>query len=475
MKIANSKLLSILVTFTKIELNRVKKYIRSPYFNKSQDIINLFFIMEKMVTSTRKEIIFNKEKVWKKLFPTKKYDDLRFRKLNSDLLKLVEDFLAQEVYEQNPIHKATYLIEAVGNKRLKKLYNTTMNTARRLSDKQVNRHANFYFHQYQIEKNYYTLTGFDINRSDVSNVEDIINNLDYFYLAEKLKYYCEILTRSSVFTYEYELLFIDEIVEHVNKYGYDKTPPVAIYYQMCLVQLEPENENHFYKLKDLLNEFALIFPLDEAKSLYTTAINYCIQKINIGSENFLGEFLSLNEELLQKGIIGEGDLSPWRFKNVVTVALRMGRYEWTEQFIKNYYKKIPDKFRENAYTFNLASLFYYKKEYDKVLELLQTVEYEDFTYSLSSKTMLITSYYELDEIEALFSLMDSFRVFLNRQKDLTSNRKQRFLNFIKFTRKLANSYQKDQKVIEKIKLEITNEKEVSGKSWLLEKIAELEK
>ena len=89
--------------------------------------------------------------------------------------------------------------------------------------------------------------------------------------------------------------------------------------------------------------------------------------------------------------------------------------------------------------------------------------------------MLITSYYELDEIEALFSLMDSFRVFLNRQKDLTTNRKQRFLNFIKFTRKMANSFQKDKKVIEKLKIEVQNEKEVSGKSWLLEKIAELEK
>ena len=40
---------------------------------------------------------------------------------------------------------------------------------------------------------------------------------------------------------------------------------------------------------------------------------------------------------------------------------------------------------------------------------------------------------------------------------------------------MANSFQKDKKAIEKLKIEVQNVKDVSGKSWLLEKIAELEK
>lgn len=473
-KKSNNKLLSIINTFSKVELNRLKKYIKSPYFNKNEDILNLFQQLERIVSSKR-DLEFEKEKTWAKIYPSRPYDDARFRKLNSDLLKLVEGFLAQEVYQDNPIHQATYLLEAIAKRKLAKLNNTTLNTAERLSERQVHKPATHYFYQYQIERNKYLLTDFDLKRTDVTNVKDIINNLDYFYLAEKLRYYGETLSRKNIIEHDYELLFIDEIIQHIEKYGYNDIPPVAIYYQMCLAQLHPENEEHFYLLKELLNQYALLFPSKEAEAIYTTAINYCIKKANQGNKKFLIEFLDLNEELLSKGILGEGQLSPWKFKNVVTGALRAGRYDWAEQFIQNYYTKIPESHRDNAFTFNLASLYFYKKEYDKVLEQLRTVENEDFMYSLDSKTYLLLSYYELDEIEPLYFLMDSFRVFLNRQKDLTNDRKKRYLDLIKYIKRLTKIFDKDRKAIDKIKSELSANTAVAGRTWLLEKIAELEK
>ncbi len=473
MPLPNNKLFSILSRFSKIELNRFKKYLLSPYFNKNETLIQLFYQIEKRLLS-KKEVNYDKEKIWTIILGKEKYDDVRFRKFNSDLLKLVEGFLAQEIYERNPLHQASYLIEAVGDKKLDKLYNSTMSTARRLSERQLYKPATYYFYQYLIERNYYELTDFDLNRGSVTNVDKIINNLDYFYLAEKLRYYCETLSRRNVISYEYEIIFIDEIVQHIKQYGYDDLPPVAIYYQMFLTQTDPENEEHYYKLKDLLNKHWQMFPIEETKSMYTNCINYCIKKINVGNLNFHDEFLNINENLLERGIIGQGELSPWRFKNIITVALKRGNYNWTAEFIHNYISKIPDSYRENALSFNLAQLYFYQKNYDKVIEMLRNVEYEDFTYNLNSKQYLLRTYYEIDEIEPLYSLLDSFRVYLKRNNKLANDRKKRYLNLISFTKRLTKVMPGENKVLEKIKFDLSNINGVVNEKWLREKIAELE-
>ncbi len=473
------KLYTILQSFDKIELNRVEKYINSPYFNKSKHLIQLFELLVKHIESKKSGDLDNETargKVWKKLFGSDPYDDVRYRKLNSDLLKLVEGYLAQQVYDENPLHQATYLIEAVGKRKLEKLYNTTMKAARRLSEQQLYRPASYYLHQYQIERNYYELTDFEMKREDKSNIEEIIDNLDRFYLAEKLRYYCSILSQQNIVSMEYQLLFIDEIVEHIKKYKYENVPPIALYYQIYLTQKEPDDTSHYYKLKELLDKHALQFSKNEAFTMYTTAINYCIRKLNKGQQEFLKETFGHYEALLKKEILFvDNHLTPWTFNNIVIISLRLDKYEWTENFIQNYKHRLSEEFRENAVTFNLARVYWYQKKHDKVITLLRQVEYEDITYNLSSKAMLMCTYYETDEIEPLYSLMESFRVFLNRHKSIPEQRRNNYLNLIKFVKKLTQVVPNDKKGILKLKEEIEQTSNIADIKWLKEKIGELEK
>ena len=127
-----------------------------------------------------------KELIWKKIYQGKDYDDVRFRKLCSDLLKLVESFLAQEHYQENPLYQATYLLEAVGQRKMDRLYNTTISSARRLSKQQKYKPGSYYFYQYQVEKSYQELSEQEYDRSSKRNYEMILDNLDKFYLAEKI-------------------------------------------------------------------------------------------------------------------------------------------------------------------------------------------------------------------------------------------------------------------------------------------------
>lgn len=472
----NTKLYNILEYFDKYQHNRLHKYLSSPYFNRHEAIIHLYELIRKHILGSRKKELV-KEDLWKWMFPGEKFDDLRFRKFTSDLLKLVEGFMAQEIYEANPLHRAAYLIEAVGKHKMKRLFSTAEKTARRLSDQQEDRSASFYFYQYQIEKNIYELVQHaSYNRDQKTNLEEVITNLDWFYLAEKLKYYCSIQSQQTVIAHEYKLLFIEEIVDHIEKYKdtYESVPLISIYYQIYLTQADSEEEAHYYKLKELMARFVRDFPSEEANYIYIYALNYSIRKLNQGKSAFLREYFELFKDGLEgEFLLDEGQLAPWLFRNSIGVALRLGEYDWVEQFILGYSDHLPASLRENAVSFNLATLYFYQKKYDQVIELLREIEYDDMSYNLISKSMLLATYYEMDEIDPLYSLIDSFRAFLNRHKNLPEARKKSYLDLIRFTRWLTRILPGDQVSVEKFLKELDETPGVASESWLREKIGEL--
>lgn len=471
----DNKIYSILSTFTKIEMNRVEKYVHSPYFNKNEVITKLFDIYMKNIERKKpKELL--KEEVWVALHGKEKYDDVRFRKYNSELLSLVEGYMAQQIFDENPLHQAIYLMDAVARKKLDKLHNSTVKSAEKLSEKQEHKDANFYFSQYQIEKNYYKLTDFESKRDVKSNIEKIINNLDRFYLAEKLKYYLEILTRQRVISHEYHVLFIEEILQHLEKQQYLDYPPIAIYYQVYLTHKESENETHYYKLRELIEVNIHNFAPEEAYSIYRIALNYCISKLNKGSIPFTEEYINIYEKILEnKEILEKVEFTSSSFRNTIVIASRLKKYEWAENFINTIQDKLPSEERENTVTANLATIYFYQKKYTNVIELLREVEYPDVLANLAAKSMLMATYFELGETDLLHSFMESFKVYLSRHKSITHERKKAYLDLIKFTRKLTEIIPRDKKAIQKLKEELEETKNIASRNWLLEKVEELEK
>ncbi len=471
----NNKLYTILRTFDKIEMNRLEKYILSPYFNKNQYTTQLFGLLMKNVESKNaKELV--KEDVWKILFEKEKYDDVRFRKINSDLLKLVEGYLAQQLYDENPLHQAIYLMEAVTRKKLDKLHNSTVKAAEELSKKQQYRPSGYYFYQYQIERNLYMLSDLDTQRTSKTNLEKIINNLDYFYLAEKLRYYVDILQRQSVVSHEYQLLFIDEILEHLGKQNYENVAAVSVYYQIYLTLKEPENENHFDTLMELLEKDASAFPESEANLLYKAALNYCVAKVNKGNQHFLENLFNIYIALINNKLLFIGDsFNTVVFSNIIYTALRLEKYQWAIDFVEKYQDKLPFENRESTVNFNFARIYFRMKKFDKVIPLLSVSEFPDYLMTLNAKVTLAGAYYELDELTPLYSLLESVKIYLSRHKDISPQRKELFSNFIKFTRKLTELIPRDKKAIQKLREELNNTKNITNADWLHEKLNALER
>jgi hypothetical protein len=144
-----------------------------------------------------------------------------------------------------------------------------------------------------------------------------------------------------------------------------------------------------------------------------------------------------------------------------------------ESFIDGYHHQIDEQYRENAVSFNLANLYFYQRKFDDLLKLLQSVEYEDPSYSRNSKIMLLLTYYELEEIESLTSLLSSFELYLRRNRAMPENRKTPYLNLIKSLRSLTRIPNTESAALLKLRKRIESTESIVNKEWLLEKIDEL--
>jgi len=352
-----------------------------------------------------------------------------------------------------------------------------MDQARSLQKKTVFRDGDFFYNEHLLDvKAHYYHVG-QLRRKNDTSLQHSVENLDRFYLATKLRYCCELMNRKNVFADDYEILFLDEIRGHLNDNSYEDYPVISIYYRILMTIVESEEEEHFNILKDLLNEHSGKFSKVEAQEMYAFAQNYCIKKINNSNLNYLSELFIMYKTLLQKELIYlDGYLSPWHFKNIVFVGLRLDEPEWTEDFIFKYKDKIEPKFRENAYNYNLASLNFYKKNYGRALKTLQKVDFTNVYYHLDSKSLLLKTYYELEETEPLLSLIDAFRIFLRRNKLISDHHRTIYLNQVKFVKKMLGIKIRagKSKKIHELKEEVESTKQIADMKWLREKIDQLE-
>ena len=474
-----NKILSALTGLSKYELNSFNKFLHSPYFNVNKSLTEYYNILEEFIKTDQTELLTN-EGIWSQLYSGEAYNNQRFLKLSSDLVTLLEDFIAEEEYRTMRSLRACHKLAGAGRRNLNKLYNGILGDIARLDRQELNQSSEFYLNKYQIEKNIFSLKSENEKKNEkfIINTEikikNISTNLDVFYVAEKLRLYCTLLTWKKM--YKLDIVMDNmELVLHLSKIEpYNNIPSIMMYNTMQSTYADENNASNYFKLKELIQKYIHLFPEDEQKEIYATAISYCVNKVNKGDFTFQKETFFIyketieNDNLLIGGIISQTD-----FRNVIFFALRVNEFDWAENFIYEYSQYLDPKYKDNAVEFSLARLEFYRKNFGKVLDHLNKVSYDDVWYTLGTKALQIASYYELDEFDVLESHLQAFKMYIRREKSLTKDRKDTYLNLIKFSSALTKINAKDKAKVQKLKEEIENTKGVVSKPWLLEKVEEM--
>lgn len=480
------------------ELRWFREFVHSPYFNTHENLRKLMdIIIDAAPKFEGKDL--NPEKAFRKIFPKEKFNPQKLSDLLTYLYRLYEKFLAQLEFDGNESQQKLALLRSCRERQQGRQFLKTAELIRSnglLSGMDENRFLNEY--RLESESDLY-FTAKDSRTTDKS-IERKTISLDLFYLTAKLRSCCEMINRQNIVSEKYEIRMLDEVKAFVkdNFQLLEKFPSILIYYQILLTLQESDNESHYHKLVELLkphprplsngegspspiaankNHPLLQIEKSELRTMYDYAQNYCIKKINSGNSKYLSEIFKLYRTLLSNELMLDENnvLSQWDYKNIVTTGTRLKEYAWCEKFLNDYKEKLPPPDKENAFAFNLATLYYSQRKYDKALQLLQTVEFTDVYYGLGARSLLMKTYYEAGEFEPLYSLFDSFKIYLKRNKLISQYQYRVHFNLVKMTKRLAKIKSMEglsrketiAKQLEELKKKVEATPEITNLNWLM--------
>jgi hypothetical protein len=433
----NSKLIALLKTFNTLEINRLIDFVRSPFFNKNEELIPFIEYLAEYSPAFPAEKL-EKERVFAKLYPGQAFDAKKMSYLMNYLLKLGECYLGILGVEARPILSQYHTLRECANRGLEKHFHFLYEKWHEQLERQPCPDAeNFYFrHRYAEMYSDFVMvrrkTSFD------AQLQGAADNLDQYYFLSKLKFSCEMLNRQKIFSVDYQLPFSDEVQSHLATRG-ELPVLTAIYLRIFQVLNEAEGDVHFLELMDLLRRYGDSIDKEELRLIYLYAINFSVRNIRKGRKEYISIALDLYLEGIRRRALFENNyLTHWTYANVIKLALMQARYDWIEAFMTEYSSYLPPRMRDDALHYNQAELYFHKKDYDRVLNHLRQLQFTDLQYHLGSRVILVKTYYELGEMDSLFSLLASFSVYLRRNQSISSSLKKTCLNFCNLLNQALN-------------------------------------
>lgn len=481
----DSKLVSMLRQLTSRERKRFVEFVQSPYFNKHERLMALADYLYTALSEEGSADDLDRHRVYAHVCPTEAYNEQKLADLQSYLVKLLERFLSIERYENNAFDPGLNLMTEFGEREMQKPFEGVARKLRKTQNEASYHNDRYYLNEYaywdESDRHFMRRQRHTTDES----LQQKVDALDLFFLTAKLRNTCEMINRQHVIAERYHFWLTEEVMkylrEHIN--DYEEQPAIMVYFHILEALLHPDDEDHFTKLKNTLQRYADCFPREETRYMYLYVQNYCIHKINQGRAEYLPELFGLYQWLLETGYILEnGNLSQWDYKNIVSAAHRLEKYQWAAQFLEEWKAYLPESDRENAYNYNRAVLHYAQKEYGPALRVLQTVEFTDVYYALGARGLMLKIYYEMGEYEPLYALLESFKVYLKRNKHISNYQKTIHLNLIKLLRRLTNLRMRHlasrsavgEKQLSKLREKIEETGQMANMTWFERKLSEFE-
>jgi hypothetical protein len=337
-------------------------------------------------------------------------------------------------------------------------------------DNQGFKNAKYHYMKFRMRLEDYTYRG-EKKRTAELNLQNLSDELDNYYVAERLRYAAIMHTHQAVIKHSYQQPMLEYALSYVKEIK--ETPPsVSAYYYAYKTMTEPEIEENFNNLRQIIIGNAHLFSESERKELYVLATNYCIRRLNNGEKNYGLEALKLYRARMDNNVLLEnGILSQYTYNNILMAALKTEEYEWAETFLKEFKQYLPEKEKENIFNYNLA-LFYFRKGkeyYGNAMTLLQQVTLNEVLYNLDARRLLARIYFENNDFQALQSHVESSKIYLHRHKDIGYGHDS-YVNFFRFLEKIQKINMRDTKAKEILRGEMTGTQLLAERDWLINKL-----
>jgi hypothetical protein len=476
----NSTLIQLFKSLDKADRRQLRKVVASPYFNQREDVTALFEYIDKNIEAGAPKLM--KEKAFAAIYKKEKFDVDRFYYPMSLLTQIILKYLAMNELEKHPPQYNRLLTQSLRQRGVEKIYEKTIVEAKTYLEQQPLRNAHYHHDSFLLRYEQFDSQQ-QLHRDANFELQEMADDFHFYCIAEVLRLASALLSHKAISKKEYREPLLESVLaiaeQHLDipaiatqYYAYQtfRSSNQVITARSAEIAADNSLDTEgvfFQRLKKEITENQKLFPETELRDLILVAINYCIRRQNRGELKYVRESLDLFQLGLSTGVLFEsGVLSPYTYKNVLMAALKINDYDWAKQFLDDYKKFLPEKERENLYKYNYAIYNFRKKDYTKAIQLLQEVNLKEVLFNLDARRMLARIYYDLNELSALDSYIESSKIYLHRQSDI-GYQKDMYSNFFRFLEKIIKSNLKLATIKDTIKTEIEGTQLLAERDWLL--------
>ncbi|MBN8569915.1 MAG: hypothetical protein J0M18_09800 [Ignavibacteria bacterium] len=452
MNLNNHNLIIVLRTITPDELKSLKTFLSSPYFNSLSKINELLEILKKFYPEFNSDSLTS-EFLFKKLYPGKIYNYSTITNLISKMQKLIEEFLIISNIQKNPLKKNEFLIKEYFGRNLKSLSSKNIFSFSEEKSSKEDIGSDFFQRSYNFDAykvNYILNYGLDNHKKSTKILSESllnvnVNFINYFIMELMSNYINSIISLSSNDTYNIKPklekviydLEIEKLIKNIEPFN-NYTYIINLYLKLVQAFSNLGNVENYYsykkalfKNKDKLNKNELYFH-------YSKLIAYCsLQKDKTGNSEFQKEIFEICQIVLDNEyyIYFASKFLPINlYKIIINSAITLEKFDWLENFIKIYSKKVNPRLQKDAENFGLATLNFATGNYRDCLTNLNNIR--ENTFFLEIRAMKLIIFYNLAYFNEGLNDLKSFQKFIRINKSFTQQRRQTLINFLTYMDKL---------------------------------------
>lgn len=464
----HSKLIRTLSALTEQELKAFRKWAFEGQVKETNDVFRLFdYILRFAPTWNGQEL--EKEKIFEVLFPEHSYDDRIIRRIMSDLLTCVKEYIILYI-QKNEIQKdMTMASFYLDRKNLTEYALILEEIGRKLASITFDTDLSL-FQKYQWEKQKALKSGIPQITHKIKSFEKVFEALDIFYLTTSLHYNSLALNNSREYTNSVQKM---SLALHIIKESphYLSHPLIALYYKTYLLWDESEGDIAYDNLQVWLAQHEHLISMDDQSIVAKLMRNYCVREILLGRKEFFEKLEKLMELHFAKGFLFEmGYITYTAFNNMITLYLRQNKIMEARKFVVNYSLYLKEENREGILCLVEIKIDFVEKNYKGVLQKSSTMEgIADLVLNFEARRWRAKALFMLEEYEVLNSYLDATRMSLHRNKEnLNEVRHASNQLFIKYMRKLITLNLYEKKEVQRLYVNVCKEGDFVEKEWIAE-------
>ena len=475
----NTKLIQLLKTFSHQEFRQFRDFVNSPFYNKNKNVISLLNVLKKYYPEFGNSLP-NEEMIFKTVFDKEVYDYFKLKNIVSDLLVLGKEFLSASMFNRNEHIKNKFLLEQLRDRNLDSMFLQLYKAYNEKLDIHPVRDEYYFSKKFDLAeelKCYYSPRepNFHQNLFQVQ-----LDNFVSFALIKMIRLYNTMLHENKQNNSEFELKMFEETFQYMNNNKIENNPTLLMFYYIVLLQ-KKNDEKYFFKLKKLVNENFTSFSHFDIYMYFLHMAGFCAEMYNVKCRtDFAREHFLLSKENFDRGTIEMGKIMYPDFMNHVKIAVRVEEFEWAEKYMNKYKDTLSDEYKNETLNFCYGYINFRKGNLEKALDLFSQSNFPNFILKVQVKIFLLQIYYEKEYYEQAFAMIDTFKHYLLREKNLIEGYRKSFAEFARITNELIRIKSKlssgETKFnLDRIKLDIEKIKynQFGIKLWLREKANEI--